>query len=241
MRFLIRILLPGTIALFSWGLATKSPPRFALTVIPIVIAVITVRFAVPGLVRLRYQVSLSLLVGSVVLSILYSRKWVEVPVIAKGAIRSDKIWSITLQKPSQVVRRVVTRPTIGSATTVRIRVALEGDYQGRSFFVASVNGVDFGRMFPEGTQRGLSLGHDSLELIFDASRIDGWDFVEIELRQPVPDPALRIMVIGQARGTVLGENAAFFGDGFQWLRGVPVANTGVMVSGLPVVWLDGVY
>jgi len=185
--------------------------------------------------------SLMLLVGGAILGVLYSRTWVDIPIVNKGAIRSEKIWSITLQNPAQVVRRVVPHPNIGSATTVRIRVALDGDYHGFSFLVATVNGIDFGRMFPEGTQRGLSLGHDSLELIFDSSALDGLDFVDIHLRQPVPDPALRMVVVGRSRGAELGENSAFFGDGFQWLRGVPVARTGMIVSGLPQIWLDGVY
>ncbi|MCG3770754.1 MAG: hypothetical protein JW384_01932 [Nitrosomonadaceae bacterium] len=171
----------------------------------------------------------------------FMRDWVEVPVISKSDAISEQIWSITLQNPSQVVRRVVPRPNIGLATTVRIRVSLEGDYHGPSFLTATVRGDDFGRMFPAGAQRGLSLGHDSLELIFGSSALDGLDFVEIDLRQPVPDPALRIVVVGQSRGAELGENSAFFGDGFQWLRGVPVARTGMIVSGLPQIWLDGVY
>ena len=171
----------------------------------------------------------------------FMRDWVEVPAISKSDAISDQIWSITLQNPSQVVRRVVPRPNIGLAATVRIRVSLEGDYHGPSFLTATVRGDDFGRMFPAGAQRGLSLGHDSLELIFDSSALDGLDFVEIDLRQPVPDPALRIVVVGQSRGAELGKNSAFFGDGFQWLRGVPVARTGMIVSGLPQIWLDGVY
>ena len=171
----------------------------------------------------------------------FMRDWVEVPVISKSDAISEQIWSITLQNPSQVVRRVVPRPNIGLATTVRIRVSLEVDYHGPSFLTATVRGDDFGRMFPAGAQRGLSLGHDSLELMFDSSALDGLDFVEIDLRQPVPDPALRIVVVGQSRGAELGESSAFFGDGFRWLPGVPVARTGMIVSGLPQIWLDGVY
>ena len=173
--------------------------------------------------------------------LVFMRDWVVIPVTSKSGVSSDKIWSITLQNPSQVIRRVVPYPNIGSATAVRIRVALDGDYHGSSFLMATVNGGDFGRMFPEGTQRGLSLGHDSLELIFDASALDELDFVEVDLRQAIPDPALRIVVVGQARGAILGESSAFFGDGFRWLRGVPVAKNGMIASGLPQIWLDGVY
>lgn len=238
-------LMPGVVALgaafASLELAAQPPSRFALSAGPMLIGVFLVTFAAPGMVRLRHPVWLALLVGGTVLGVLYSRTWVEVPIITKSAMRSEKIWSITLQNPSQVLRRVVPRPNIGSTTAVRIRVALEDDYQGTSFFMATVMGIEFGRMFPEGTQRGLSLGHDSLELIFDSSAIAGLDFVEIDLRQPVPDPGLRMVVIGQSRGTVSGQNAAFFGDGFRWLPGVPVAKTGMIVSGLPQIWLDGVY
>ena len=238
-------LVPGVVVLGTTfvllRLAGRAPSRFALMAVPMVVGVLLVAFAVPNMFRLRFQMSLMLLVGGAILGVLYSRTWVDIPIVNKGAIRSEKIWSITLQNPAQVVRRVVPHPNIGSATTVRIRVALDGDYHGFSFLVATVNGIDFGRMFPEGTQRGLSLGHDSLELIFDSSALDGLDFVEIDLRQPVPDPALRIVVVGQSRGAELGENSAFFGDGFRWLRGVPVARTGMIVSGLPQIWLDGVY
>ena len=229
------------IILFLMSFLAHSPPRIALNAVLIVIAVLLVAFSVPDLFRLRFHASATLLVGGAVLGVLYSRAWVEVPVITKSAMRSEKIWSITLQNPSQALRRIVPRPNIGLAATARIRVALEDDYHGFSFLVATVNGIEFGRMFPEGTQRGLSLGHDSLELIFDSSALDGLDIVEIDIRQPVPDPALRMVVVGQARGAKLGENSAFFGDGFQWLRGVPVARTGMIVSGLPQIWLDGVY
>jgi len=222
-------------------LDTNLLTRFGLTALPVVILMLLVPFAKPTLFRFPHQMSLALLVGGVPLGVLFSRSWFEVPTITKSAIRSDQIWSITLQNPSQVVRRVVPRPKIGSATAVRIRVSLESDYHGPSFLTATVRGDDFGRMFPAGAQRGLSLGHDSLELIFDSSALDGLDFVEIDLRQPVPDPALRIVVVGQSRGAELGENSAFFGDGFRWLRGVPVARTGMIVSGLPQIWLDGVY
>jgi len=239
-------LVPGfgfliSIVVVSLGLPVQSPSRFALTAVPMVIAVLLVAFAVPNMFRLRFQMLLMLFVGGAVLGILYSRTWVDIPIGTKSAMRSEKIWSITLQNPSQALRRIVPRPNIGLAATARIRVALEDDYHGPSYFTARVNGVDFGRMFPEGTQRGLSLGHGNLELIFDASAIYGLDFVEINLRQPIPDPTLRVMVIGQARGAELGENSAFFDDGFQWLRGVPVARTGMIVWGLPQIWLDGVY
>ena len=240
-RLVLGIVFLVSIVCFSLGLPAQSPSRIALTAVPMVIALLIVPFAGPTLVRFPHQMSLALLVGGAALGVLYSRAWVEVPVITKSAIRSDQIWSISLQNPSQVVRRVVPRPNIGSATTVRIRVSLESDYHGPSFLTASVHGDDFGRMFPAGAQRGLSLGHDSLELIFDSSALDGLDFVEIDIRQPIPDSALRMVVVGQARGAELGENSAFFGDGFRWLRGVPVARTGMIVSGLPQIWLDGVY
>ena len=241
MMLVLGIVFLVSIVCFSSRLPAQSPSRIALTAVPMVIAVLIVPFAGPNLVRFPHQMSLALFVGGVALGVLYSRAWVEVPVITKSAMRSEQIWSITLQNPSQVLRRVVPYPTIGAATTVRIRVALEDDYHGSSFLMATVMGIEFGRMFPEGTQRGLSLGHDSLELIFDSSALDGLDFVEIDLRQPVPDPALRMVVVGQSRGAELGENSAFFGDGFQWLPGVPVARTGMIVSGLPQIWLDGVY
>ena len=192
---------------------------------------------------LRFPTRTTLVSVTIVASmcLAFMRDWFEVPAISKSDAISDQIWSITLQNPSQVVRRVVPRPNIGLATTVRIRVSLDGDYHGPSFLTATVHGDDFGRMFPAGAQRGLSLGHDSLELIFDSSALDGLEYVEIDLRQPVPDPALRMVVVGQSRGAELGENSAFFGDGFRWLRGVPVARTGMIVSGLPQIWLDGVY
>jgi len=240
-KLVLRIIVLVNIILFSMSFTAHSPPRIALNAVPIVIAVLLVAFSVPDLFRLRFHASVILLVGGAALGVLYSRAWVEVPVITKSAMRSEQIWSITLQNPSQVVRRVVPRPNIGLAATVRIRVSLEVDYHGPSFLTATVRGDDLGRMFPAGAQRGLSLGHDSLELIFDSSALDGLDFVEIDLRQPVPDPALRIVVVGQSRGVELGKNSAFFGDGFQWLRGVPVARTGMIVSGLPQIWLDGVY
>ena len=240
-RLVLGIVFLVSIVCFSLGLPAQSPSRIALTAVPMVIAVLIVPFAGPNLVRFPHQMSLALFVGGVALGVLYSRAWVEVPVITKSAMRSEQIWSVTLQNPSQVIRRVVPRPNIGLATTVRIRVSLEGDYHGPSFLTATVHGDDFGRMFPAGAQRGLSLGHDSLELIFDSSALDGLEYVEIDLRQPVPDPALRMVVVGQSRGAELGENSAFFGDGFQWLPGVPVARTGMIVSGLPQIWLDGVY
>ena len=192
---------------------------------------------------LRFATRTTLVSVTIVASmcLAFMRDWFEVPAISKSDAISDQIWSITLQNPSQVVRRVVPRPNIGLATTVRIRVSLDGDYHGPSFLTATVHGDDFGRMFPAGAQRGLSLGHDSLELIFDSSALDGLEYVEIDLRQPVPDPALRMVVVGQSRGAECGENSAFFGDGFRWLRGVPVARTGMIVSGLPQIWLDGVY
>ena len=238
---LLGIVFLVSIVWFSLELPGQSPSRIALTAVPMVMAVLLVPFTGPNLVRFPHQIALALFVGGAVWCVLNSRAWVQVPVITKGAMRSEQIWSITLQNPSQVVRRVVPRPNIGLATTVRIRVSLEGDYHGPSFLTATVHGDDFGRMFPAGAQRGLSLGHDSLELVFDSSALDGLEFVEIDLRQPVPDPALRIVVVGQSRGAELGENSAFFGDGFQWLRGVPVARTGMIVSGLPQIWLDGVY
>lgn len=240
-NFTLAFVYLGIASLVSWELATRSPLRFVLTVGPILILAATLWFAALGTLRVRDKASLALLGGCVALTVLYSRTWVEVPNIMKSAIRSEKVWSITLQNPSQVLRRVVPHPNIGSAKAVRVRVALEDDYRGPSFLTATVHGDDFGTMFPEGTQRGLSLGHDSLELIFDASALDGLDFVEIDLRQPIPDAALRVVVIGEVRGAVLGENSAFFGDGFRWLRGVPVATTGMIASGLPQVWLDGVY
>ena len=158
-------------------LDTNLLTRFGLTALPVVILMLLVPFAKPTLFRFPHQMSLALLVGGVPLGVLFSRSWFEVPTITKSAIRSDQIWSITLQNPSQVVRRVVPRPKIGSATAVRIRVSLESDYHGPSFLTATVHGDDFGRMFPAGAQRGLSVGHDSLVLIFDSSALDGFRLI----------------------------------------------------------------
>lgn len=172
---------------------------------------------------------------------IFMRDWVEAPMMIKSHASSSKIWSIALQNPTQVVRRNVPYPHIGSASPVRIRVALASDYRGIAFLVVNVNGIDFGRMFPEGTQRGISTSHDSLELIVDALPHHGNDLVEINLRQPDPDSSLRIVVVGHTRGAVIGVSAAFFGDGHLWFRGVPDARTGTMAVGLPQIWLDGVY
>lgn len=189
------------------------------------------RYVVPGAVALALA-----MVGATFL-----REWPIVPIISKADLRSPRLWSITLQGPDQAIKRTLSRPNIGDSPVVRIRVGLAHDYHGTAFLEATVAGMSLGRMHAEGTQRGLTLGTDSLELIFDAHRIADPESIEVVLRQPVLDPSLRIVVVGWARGTVHGRAEVAFGDGLRWLPGVPLAMTGEMVRGLPMVWLDGVY
>ena len=159
--------------------------------------------------------------------------------MVKADVQSTRIWSVTLQSPDQAIRRNLEAPNIGVAAVARLRVALDRDYHGSAYLSASVAGNDLGAMFASGTQRGLSLGTDSLELIFDSRVIAGRDTVEVVVRQPVPDPALRVVVVGDARGR--GRDASVFGSGDVWFAGIPVSTTGSMVNALPMIWLDGVY
>ena len=169
------------------------------------------------------------------------RLWVNPPEMSKADPLGTRMWSITLQGPDQAVRREVEAPNIGGSSTARLRVALDRDYHGEAYLAATVVGVDLGRMFASGTQRGLSLGTDSLELIFDSQLITGRETVEIVLRQPVPDPLLRIVVVGDARGGLRTRDAVAFGVGGAWFVGVPLSKSGLMVHALPMIWLDGVY
>lgn len=168
-------------------------------------------------------------------------RWPNPPEMLKAEPLGTRMWSITLQHPDQVIRREVEAPKIGGSSTARLRVALDRDYHGEAHLAATVAGVDLGRMFASGTQRGLSLGTDSLELIFESRLITGRETVEVVLRQPVPDPMLRIVVVGDARGGLRTRDAMAFGTGGAWFAGVPLARSGAMVLALPLVWLDGVY
>jgi hypothetical protein len=153
----------------------------------------------------------------------------------------SRMWSITLQSPEQVLHREVEAPNIGGSGEARLRVALDRDYHGHAYLTATVADTDLGAMFATGTQRGLSLSTDSLELIFDSRLIAGRETIAVVVRQPVPDPALRIVVVGDARWGLRTRDAVRFGSSEGLFAGVPVSTTGAMVRALPMIWLDGVY
>ena len=85
-------LVPGVVVLGTTfvllRLAGRAPSRFALMAVPMVVGVLLVAFAVPNMFRLRFQMSLMMLVGGAILGVLYSRTWVDIPIVNKGAIRS---------------------------------------------------------------------------------------------------------------------------------------------------------
>ena len=169
------------------------------------------------------------------------RSWTDFPTLTRGNFRSEQLWSITLQTPEHAIRRTLPLPVAEEKPIFRVRVALDRDYHGMSYFTASLSGIDLGRLFAEGTQRRLSRIDNMLELIFDAAIINNQTSVDVVIHQPIPDANLRIMVIGMTRGVVYGEKSIEFGFKSQWFHGVPFAGTGQLVSGLPLVWLDGVY
>lgn len=192
----------------------------------------------------RSRVLIAALMVCVLVSVLvvtFQKRWSNPPEILKADPLGTRMWSIALQGPEQAIRREVETPKIGGASTARLRVSLDRDYHGDAYLSATVAGTHLGAMFAAGTQRGLSLGTDSLELIFDSQLITGHETVEVIVRQPVPDPSLRIVVVGDSRGGPRTRGAMLFGSGDKWFAGVPTAKTGAMVLALPMIWLDGVY
>lgn len=210
--------------------------RMILIILIILTITITMSLSIGDSGRSQFLVASVGLLGAYLTTF---RSWSDFPTLTRGDIRSEQLWSITLQTPEHAIRRILPLP--GEAPIYRVRVALDRDYRGMSYVTASLAGIDLGRLHPEGTQRGLTRTDNMLEIIFDPAIINSRNAIEVVIRQPIPDANLRIMVIGAVRGLVHGENSVEFGVKSQWLRGMPFASTGELVSGLPLVWLDGVY
>ena len=162
------------------------------------------------------------------------------PNITRGDAASPMLWSITLQSPDQGIRRLVPGPSPAS-DRLRLRVMLSAPYGGASYLVAHVNGIDVGRLVPVGSdapEARTEAAHSDLEVKFRARETGFANPTEVVLRQPVPDPGLRVAVWGATAGATFGGEAAWFGTGSTWTRGTPSALTGLPTRGVPVIWMQ---
>lgn len=161
------------------------------------------------------------------------------PKITRQSVPQSMLQSITLQSPDQGIRLLLPLPR-DPGNEIIIRTMLDRPYDGPSRLAVWVNGTAIGDMFPAGTihrKSALAVSLEELEVPFKVDIVGVANPMEIILRQPVPDPALRIAVWGSHLGTTQGANTAWFATGTDWVRGIPSARTGGPSKAVPIVWL----
>ncbi len=166
----------------------------------------------------------------------------KLPPVTRGTDTSPMLRTIALQYPDQGIRSLLPLPP-NPGDRLRVRVTLDRPYHGPARLIASVSGVSIGRMFPMGTTRrepGFELSFEEVEAAFSLSAVGASAPMEVVLRQSEPDPKLRVVVWGSDLGTVYGRDTAWLGSGTDWVRGIPLARTGIPADGVPVVWLQNV-
>ena len=161
------------------------------------------------------------------------------PKITRQSAPSSMLQSITLQSPDQGIRLLLPLPR-DHGNEILVRTMLDRPYDGPSRLAVWVNGNAIGTMFPAGTihrKPGFAVSLEEIEVPFKVDTVGVSNPMEIILRQPVPDPALRIAVWGSHLGTTQGANTAWFANGTHWVRGIPSPRTGGPSEAVPIVWL----
>jgi len=161
------------------------------------------------------------------------------PKITREPAPSSMLQSITLQTPDQGIRLLLPLPR-DYGNEIIVRTMLTRPYDGPSRIAVWVNGTAIGTMSPAGTiqhKPGSAMSLEEIEVPFKVDTVGVSNPMEIILRQPVPDPALRIAVWSSHLGTAQGANTAWFANGSHWARGIPSSRTGGPSEAVPIVWL----
>ena len=154
-----------------------------------------------------------------------------------SSYKSQLLWSMSFPSPEIILYKKLPQPIIKSQM-YWLRIMLGNDYKGTARFTIVFNGIDFGltKFWNENTSFMVSSEmYCEIPLFALSKSITNI----IEIRQLIPDPSLRIRVIGSVIPSFFNPNAGIY-DGFKWHDGVPSVLSGQYIVATPIIFLESV-